>query len=1374
MLFTRVWSRFRTVSLTIRSNSGLQTTTSTQVTATNGYPIAALQCLTNNLLVACNAVGSFDPENGVLTYSFDYGDNYVDTNQTGFSNHAYTTAGLRTVTVTVTDDFGNTNSASTQVMPIFPPWTYPVADFECTSNLPLSVYCFDRSTDSDGGVIVSRKITFDNGEEISLTNGSLFYQFATSGEHSASLTVIDNDGLTNTVTKTFTVKENSNPVVSLECFNSGPQKIMCYSTATDPDNGDQLIDFKWDFGDGQVESGLVGSVFHTYAESGTYTVKLTVKDQFGGVGSAEVDVTPQINLPPVATIDCENSGLKTISCHTFAYDPDVGLDSIIWQTSDGSQFTGTSFTHTFADAGTYTVTLKVKDLLGKETILTDEIDVLDNQRPTFDLYSDSTQGHLPLTVNFEAQNAIDPDGTIVSYEWLINNETVATTPTFNHIFEETGIYTVKLRVTDNHNGITEKTVTIGASNPSDLLIETNIDSGLAVLDVHFDASRSSDSEGEITKYEWLLRGEKIGEGPILDWEFDQIGVQYVELVTTNNFGVETRTSKSISVEQPPIYLEGNAPRYAFVGLSYESQYFLTLAEGINSENLTIALENAPVGVSYNQETHKLTWTPANNQVGDHVFKIILSDGFIHFYRNVRVTVHNTRTLGSINVGTGGGTFTINSQSILNGSVITLPQEESNYSINIYESGPLNKPIVHFTSNKEIKKPLNMKFPKELLINNIAEAELQSIENGLKSKGQYHITHQSDDLTFCATLPSELAEKNEKGEMKYEPYLLTLANASAYIDKTIRAGTNADKKIKNLLEDNIAMSKLPNIGLKYKIYFTSLSKNSVPSFEKGVAGLFVSSLPNSVFIDPIGSHLQYVLYHESFHAVQHNVLGCSKKLNLASNSQTFNNLYEGSADYFALKLLDDQILKTYTVPGRTYTERQFAVVRDYPYSEYKSFSASIENDFNSGFLRNTDHYRARLIFDHPSLDVIQILNYFNSRINTYDENDFSARNFGETLLIEFANSKGIRLENILLPMVDNLSNRDSLNPPTRINSYLISHLRNEELFSWENSLTSIEEFITFSDAPKTGRVTVSLPGISGVSIKLKTKEIISKIQSAIVPDQILVNYNVQDETLGGLVINPTDNNIRLNVRTSKIDGVSRLNFVEDFNNKMFTGNTIGTVFDPGENQAGDEKIVLNLVNTSNITKLVTINFSFECSVNCVPDASINVIEKDSTNITFSSNDINNKFSIGYLYKWNFGDGQTQTTSNKTITHNYSSPGNYNVTLDVVRPSTPEIILSNTTKQIVVKEWARPELGGNVPFEDALVGCGGILRGTGGWRLPSKLELIELLNYIEDGWKESKSFYWSSSNSELGHWGISTYTYEELDAGDHYNLFVVCVK
>jgi len=88
------------------------------------------------------------------------------------------------------------------------------------------------------------------------------------------------------------------------------------SPSFDPDG--MIVSYLWDFGDGTTESGV--DVSHIYSVSGTYTINLTVVDEFGVVGEASKVVNPA--LPPADTPENAMANLTDIIIQCDL-DPDV-------------------------------------------------------------------------------------------------------------------------------------------------------------------------------------------------------------------------------------------------------------------------------------------------------------------------------------------------------------------------------------------------------------------------------------------------------------------------------------------------------------------------------------------------------------------------------------------------------------------------------------------------------------------------------------------------------------------------------------------------------------------------------------------------------------------------------------------------------------------------------------------------------------------------------------------------------------------------------------------------------------------------------------------------------------------------------------------
>ena len=145
------------------------------------------------------------------------------------------------------------------------------------------------------------------------------------------------------------------------------------SASSDPD-GDPLT-FHWDFGDGTT--GVHGATpSHTYADNGTYTVKVVVSDGRGGSDEDQINVTVANAAPEIRTVklvaptlNMPKAGQSWIVGWEWT---DRGVNDAPWSWSinwgDGSVSTGTratisevTATHTYATPGSRTVTFRITD-----------------------------------------------------------------------------------------------------------------------------------------------------------------------------------------------------------------------------------------------------------------------------------------------------------------------------------------------------------------------------------------------------------------------------------------------------------------------------------------------------------------------------------------------------------------------------------------------------------------------------------------------------------------------------------------------------------------------------------------------------------------------------------------------------------------------------------------------------------------------------------------------------------------------------------------------------------------------------------------------------------------------------------------------------
>jgi PKD repeat protein len=150
------------------------------------------------------------------------------------------------------------------------------------------------------------------------------------------------------------------PVATFTYTVDGATVYVDASGSYDPDG--TIVSYDWYWGDGSTGTGVTAS--HTYAATGTYDITLVVTDDDGATSSwtesVYVEVTVE-NQPPVASFTYAVSDLTVSVDASGSYDPDGTIVSYDWSWGDGTTGSGVTATHTYADYGTYTITLTVTD-----------------------------------------------------------------------------------------------------------------------------------------------------------------------------------------------------------------------------------------------------------------------------------------------------------------------------------------------------------------------------------------------------------------------------------------------------------------------------------------------------------------------------------------------------------------------------------------------------------------------------------------------------------------------------------------------------------------------------------------------------------------------------------------------------------------------------------------------------------------------------------------------------------------------------------------------------------------------------------------------------------------------------------------------------
>ncbi|MDD3621888.1 MAG: PKD domain-containing protein, partial [Methanofollis sp.] len=227
-------------------------------------------------------------------------------------------------------------------------------------------------------------------------------------------------------------------------------------TFTDLSTGN-VTAWEWDFGDGT--NSTEQNPLHTYEEGGIYTVSLTVSDETNETDTMTKEDYVMVSggpAPPAElTADFEadmTEGEAPLNV-TFTDLSTGNVTAWEWDFGDGTNSTEQNPAHTYENAGVYTVSLTVSDETNETDTMTKE-DYINVSgvapppvRPTAEFEADMTEGEAPLNVTFTDLST----GNVTTWEWDFGDDTNSTEQNPLHTYEEAGLYTVSLTVSDEMN-----------------------------------------------------------------------------------------------------------------------------------------------------------------------------------------------------------------------------------------------------------------------------------------------------------------------------------------------------------------------------------------------------------------------------------------------------------------------------------------------------------------------------------------------------------------------------------------------------------------------------------------------------------------------------------------------------------------------------------------------------------------------------------------------------------------------------------------------------------------------------------------------------------------------------------------------------------
>lgn len=421
------------------------------------------------------------------TYLWDFGDGTTSTSAN--PTHTYNMDGDYTVTLTLTSGEGCNTTFNLPHAVIV--GHKPTADFfgdplEVCAKLPITF-----TSTSTNGPITQLEWHFD-GNSVSYSNPIATHIFNDTGYFTITL-IAFNNGCSDTM-----VKENYVHILPPVAKFSFENNCDNRQSVSFKDKSIDDLTWTWDFGDG-VKSTDKNPV-HVYSKTGPFEVVLSTANKTCEDTMRQtiqiINEQPKLAITPLA--NCKNVDL------TFEI-KNVNVANILnttWDFGDGNKqvVNGISITYKYSKAGSYLVTVIVRDILGCTDTITETTNIT-IFGPSAKFSTLKSTGCINEVFDFTDASSTDNTHPIKSWTWDFGDKTITTynAGPFQHSYLAAGYYDIKLTVTDTY-GCTDSVRKKNYINITQPIASFNMSDSVVCPDKKINFTSTSD--GIALQYSW--------------------------------------------------------------------------------------------------------------------------------------------------------------------------------------------------------------------------------------------------------------------------------------------------------------------------------------------------------------------------------------------------------------------------------------------------------------------------------------------------------------------------------------------------------------------------------------------------------------------------------------------------------------------------------------------------------------------------------------------------------------------------------------------------------------------------------------------------------------------------------------------------------
>lgn len=366
---------------------------------------------------------------GAVSYKWLFGDG--DSSSLINPFHTYTSLGNFTVTLITTNAAGCTDTLKRDSFVRILPPQVTISNIPKEGCVPFSFQPAIRivSTDSIANYF------WDFGDGRTSTQPNPVNTYISPGTYTIKLFYTTTGGCADSVIVRNAIKVGERPIVS---FTATPRVGCAFQSIhfKDLSTGPPADRWLWKFGDGGTSTEK--NPDYNYKDTGWFTVTLIAWNN-GCMDSLKIPGFIYIK-PPIAKF-IDSSGCNNKFTRHFI-DRSIGAISWYWDFGDGNTSDQQNPVHTYIAAGSYLVSLTVKNDTCEHSTTRQVLIIAENAS----FLASDTMVCKGTVVTFSAQKSNAQN--IRAYEWNFGDGIVGSNATTGHIYTKTGIYTVQLIITD--------------------------------------------------------------------------------------------------------------------------------------------------------------------------------------------------------------------------------------------------------------------------------------------------------------------------------------------------------------------------------------------------------------------------------------------------------------------------------------------------------------------------------------------------------------------------------------------------------------------------------------------------------------------------------------------------------------------------------------------------------------------------------------------------------------------------------------------------------------------------------------------------------------------------------------------------------------